>query len=334
MTGQLVAPGGRAIEYLRLSVTDRCNLRCRYCMPPEGVPDIGHPEVLRNEEILRLVRVMAGLGIKKVRVTGGEPLVRRGIVEMMEDLGRVQGLEDLVMTTNGLLLDTYAADLGRAGLKRVNLSLDTVRPERYREMTRGGDIARFWRGLRAAEAAGLDPIKINCVVMRGVNDDEVIALAGLALEHPWEIRFIEYMPVGCGADDSGTWRRHFVSWEEVRDVITGRWDLLELPHRPGSTARLYRMDGMAGRIGFIPSVSGHLCAECNRLRLTADGNLHLCLLQGGSADLRKPLREGARDRELASVIRSAVLDKPLHHGLDPAGNLAGSQDRPMSKLGG
>ena len=334
MTGQLVAPGGRLIEYLRLSVTDRCNLRCRYCMPAEGVPDIGHKEVLSNEEILRLVRVMVDLGIKKVRVTGGEPLVTRGIVEMVEDLCMLPGLEDLVMTTNGLLLDTYAADLARVGVKRVNLSLDTIRPERYREMTRGGDIAQFWRGLRAAEAAGLGPIKINCVVMRGVNDDEFIALAGLALEHPWEIRFIEYMPVGCGAEDTEKWRGHFVSWEEIRNVIIGRWDLHELPHRPGSTARLYGMAGMAGRVGFIPSVSGHLCAECNRLRLAADGKLHMCLLQAGSFDLRKPMREGACDRELATVIRSAVLGKPLHHGLNPTGDLAGSQDRPMSKLGG
>lgn len=331
--GGMRASGGRTVEYLRLSVTDRCNLRCTYCMPEGGVDSLRADQLLTREEIVAAVGMLVDMGVRKVRLTGGEPLLRPELVGLVSDLARFGGLDELAMTTNGLLLDALARPLAGAGLGRVNLSLDTLRADRYRRLTRGGRLDRFWVGVRAAEEVGLGPIKINCVVMREVNDDEVTDLARLAFQHPWHVRFIEYMPMG-EPEDRSVWHRHYLPWEAVRDLVTAQWHLEPVPRKRGGTAQAYRARGMLGTVGFIPAMSGHLCSECNRLRLSADGRLYLCLLKGSYVDLRRALRSGMPPTRMRSLIAHAVLRKPLKHGLDPHGDLVRDGDRRMSRLGG
>lgn len=324
---------GRSIDYLRVSVTDRCNLRCRYCMPPEGVPARPHDEILRFEEIERIVRAAAGLGVSKVRLTGGEPLVRRGIVSLVGMLRGIPGLGELAMTTNATLLERLADDLAAAGLDRVNVSLDTLDPARYAEITRGGALADALRGLEAAERAGLRPIKLNAVVQRGFNDDEVAALAGLTLQRAWSVRFIEMMPLNGGGDGNA---ERLVPSDEVRTRIQAALGALEpLPGEAGAhnagPAVLYRLPGAPGTVGFISPVSAHFCAACNRLRLTADGRLRLCLLSAAEVDLRAAVRTGATEAELQRLLQGAVRAKPAGHRLAGAGGPGG---RLMSQIGG
>ncbi|NLI14127.1 GTP 3',8-cyclase MoaA [Pelotomaculum propionicicum] len=320
----------RDIEYLRVSVTDKCNLRCIYCMPPEGVKSASHEEILRLEEIETIIKAAALIGIKKIRLTGGEPLVRKGLDDLVRRISTIPGIDDITLTTNGLLLPARAKALKEAGVKRVNISLDTLKDERYRDLTRGGELAQAWQGIQSALEAGLHPVKLNTVVIRDFNDDEVVDMARLTLENPLHIRFIELMPIGS----SLTWSKgRFVPAGEIMDRLKRKIGQL-LPATMtsgGGPAKYYRFKDAAGTVGFINSMSEHFCEKCNRLRLTASGGLRPCLYDEREVDLRTPLREGARIREVAELILDAVYMKPdRHHMLD------GWRDkrRSMSQIGG
>jgi cyclic pyranopterin phosphate synthase len=323
----------RPISYLRVSVTDRCNLRCVYCMSPEGMSLRRHDEILHYEEIERVVRAAASLGISKVRLTGGEPLVRRGLVDLVSMIGCIPGIDDLAMTTNGILLARYAEELKAAGLKRVNVSLDTLRPERFRRITRLGDLSNVLDGIAAAEGAGLLPLKINTVVARGMNDDEVLDFARLTLEREWHIRFIEIMPLGQWQRVDSEWENSIVMATEMRQRIgTDLGPLEPVKASVGNgPAHYYRLPGALGTIGFISPVSGHFCYQCNRLRLTADGKLRPCLLSDYEIDLRTPLRRGSGMGEIRELIIHSIVTKPERHHLDegiiPRGRI-------MSEIGG
>ena len=320
----------RPISYLRISVTDRCNLRCVYCMPPEGVPCRSHEEILRYEEIELIVQAAASLGISKVRLTGGEPLVRLGFVELVRMLARIPGIDDLAMTTNGTLLARYAVELAQAGLKRVNVSLDTLQPEQFRQITRRGDLAAVFKGIVAAREAGLVPLKVNTVVVRGFNDDEVVDFARLTLEDNWHVRFIELMPLGTNTTWAGD---SYVSVGEVRRRIEDALGELA-PAKVGvgnGPARYYRLPGAVGTIGFISPVSEHFCYQCNRLRLTADGRLRPCLLSDYEIDLRTPLRQGASLTEVRELLIRSIGAKPRGHRLDES---IAPRERAMSEIGG
>lgn len=322
----------RPINYLRISVTDRCNLRCVYCMPAEGVsPRFAHDEILRYEEIVRVVQAAAAMGISKVRLTGGEPLARMGIADLVEMIAGVDGIDDISMTTNGILLTRHAERLRVAGLHRVNVSLDTLQPARFRQITRLGELGDVLAGIDAAQRAGLLPIKLNNVVMRGMNDDEILDFARLTRERPWHIRFIEVMPLGATA---GLARMEHVPISEVRSRIEtelGRLEPVEKGERSNGPALYYRLQGAVGTIGFISPVSEHFCFSCNRLRLTADGKLRPCLLSDHEIDLREALRCGATGDELQDLLRVAIDRKPAGHHL--AEDLAPSK-RQMSQIGG
>lgn len=321
----------RSVSYLRVSVTDRCNLRCVYCMPAEGVPPKTHDEVLRYEEIARLVRVAAGIGISKVRLTGGEPLVRRGLVGLVALIAATPGIDDISMTTNGTLLAQHAADLARAGLRRVNVSLDTLDPDRFRAVTRLGRLEDALAGIRAAADAGLAPIKINVVVMGGGNDDEVAAFARRTVSDGWNVRFIEVMPIGEGGQSAAG---HYVSSATIRAAIEAELGPLEPATLPGNgPARYWRVSGAPGTIGFISPISQHFCSACNRLRLSADGKLLPCLFTPSESeiDLRTALRGGADDAALAGLFRRAIAAKPDGHHLDER---AVPTCRRMSSVGG
>ncbi len=327
---------GRPISYLRISVTDRCNFRCVYCMPPEGVPQQSHEEILRYEEIARVAEAGAALGISKVRITGGEPLVRERLPDLVAMLARIPGIDDLSLTTNGSLLERYAQDLARAGLQRVNISLDTLRPDRFRGISRLGRLEDVLRGIEAAESVGLTPLKLNMVVMRGLNDDEVVDFAQLTLGRDWCVRFIEMMPVGAWQRASGDqWEEEFVSLDEVRAQIEEELGELELVGEgeitSGGPARHWRLRGARGTLGFITPVSAHFCPSCNRVRLTADGRLRPCLLSDLEFDLRALLREGASIIELKALLTEAIAAKPEQHHL--AESLI-PEKRTMSQIGG
>ena len=323
----------RPISYLRISVTDRCNLRCVYCMPPEGVPPRSHDAILRYEEIETVVRAAALLGINKVRLTGGEPLVRLGIVDLVRMLARIPGIDDLSMTTNGLLLPRYARALAEAGLRRVNVSLDTLHPERFAAIARCGQLADVLAGIEAARREGLEPVKINTVVIRGLNDDEVVDLARKAMEEGWNLRFIEWMPVGHVAGVDVDWRERVVPAAEIRASIEAALGPLEpaAVDVAAGPARYYRWPGREGTIGLITPVSEHFCGECNRLRLTADGQLRPCLLSDDELDLRTPLRQGAGTAEVQAILARAVAAKPLGHRL---AECRSPEEREMSEIGG
>ncbi len=320
---------GRRIDYLRLSVTDRCNLRCRYCLPAAGVPAKPREEILSFEEVLRLVRVALTLGIRRVRLTGGEPLVRKGIVSFVARLARLPGLEDLALTTNGTLLAPLGRELREAGLQRLNISLDTLDPVKYRWLTRGGELGAVLEGIEAALALGFAPVKINVVVLRGVNDTEWEDLAALSIERPLHVRFIELMPVGASWSLAG---EHFAPCAAVRARLEERFGRL-IPAEGvagAGPARYFRLPGALGTVGFITGVSDHFCATCNRVRLTADGKLRLCLHAQEEFDLRALLRAGASDAELAAAWRAALLCKP--RASPGAGSAAGG--RGMCQIGG
>ena len=322
----------RRIDYLRISITDRCNLRCVYCMPEQGVQPCAHEDVLRYEEIERIVRSAVSLGIRKIRLTGGEPLVRRGVVDLVRTLAHIPGVEDLSMTTNGILLARYAGPLAEAGLHRVNISLDTLRPERFRAITRWGNLDDLLAGIDAAFAAGLEPVKINTVVMRGQNEDELVDLARQAAAAGWHLRFIEWMPVGDAAQHQN-WHDHLVTAPEIRALIETALGALEPASvaRGAGPARIYRLPGSRGTLGFISAVSQHFCATCNRLRLTADGKLRPCLLASDELDLRTPLRQGVSEAQLAALLEQAIRAKPGRHHLADHAEVS---DRAMAQIGG
>lgn len=324
----------RPISYLRISVTDRCNLRCTYCMPEDGVLWRPHDEMLRYEEIETIVRAGVDLGISKVRLTGGEPLARLGVVDLVRSIARISSVDDLAMTSNGVLLARYADDLADAGLQRVNISLDTLDAARFRRITRCGDLEDVLAGIEAARHAELKPIKINTVVIRGLNDDEVVALAAKSLHADWwNIRFIELMPVGNGELMSFGWESRVVTADEIRLRIEAALGSLE-PAKVSTgsgPARYYRLPGARGTIGFITPISEHFCYECNRLRLTADGQLRPCLLSDQEIDLRTPLREGAGPARIKELILQGINCKPTHHRIDEHRS---PQRRTMSEIGG
>lgn len=321
---------GRAINYLRLSVTDRCNLRCGYCMPEEGVAALRHEEVLSYEELLAVATAAVSLGVSKIRVTGGEPLVRRGIVDFVRRLSALPGSPEVVLTTNGLLLAEHAHALKSAGLGRVNISLDTLRTERFLAITRREGLEQVLAGIKAAEAAGLAPLKINMVPLLGVNADEIADFARLTLEHSWEIRFIEYMPVSSGLAYPPEYR---MPASDIRAELARISPLLPIDRdQSNGPAQLFRYPDSLGRIGLIPAVSSHFCSDCNRLRVTADGRVRPCLLSDQEIDLRQHLRSGASIEALAGLLAEAILDKPAGHRIGAADFVPGR--RRMHGIGG
>jgi cyclic pyranopterin phosphate synthase len=336
MTG-ILDSFGRSINYLRISVTDRCNLRCIYCMPPEGVPRIPHSEILSYEEIQTVVRAAAELGINMIRLTGGEPLVRAELPELVRMLSQIEGIEELSLTTNGVFLKKYALELKQAGLSRVNVSLDTLKADKFRYITRLGELQGVLEGIEAAKEAGFEPVKINTVIMRGINDDEVLDFARMTYEYGWHIRFIELMPFKGVAQ--------FVPSIELRQHISLLGNLEPCPPNSiggsigitgNGPAMYYRLAGAKGTIGFItPLTETSFCSRCNRMRLTSDGKLRPCLLREDEIDLKLPLRSdeiGAPMKELKRLILKAVASKPEHHHLNEG--VARLVNRKMSQIGG
>jgi cyclic pyranopterin phosphate synthase len=320
---------GRRIHYLRISLTDHCNLRCIYCMPDE-MTFRPNAELMQDEEILRLVRLFTGLGFDKFRLTGGEPTVRAGIVDLVRQIAHTPGVRSLSMTSNGVLFSRLAKPLAEAGLKRVNFSLDTLEADKFRSLTRRGTLKDVWEGIQAAEAAGLAPVKINAVVVRNYSERDVVELARLTLERPWHVRFIEMMPF-AGATEFQL-SKH-VPFEEVKQQLEQEFGALEELNNGqlDGEARMYRIAGSQGQVGFISTISQPFCASCTRARLTADGRLRLCLLNEREVDLLVPMRSGASDEVLRTLILEAVWDKPWGNGL--AEGLV-PLNRVMSEIGG
>ena len=309
---------GREITYLRVSITDLCNLRCRYCMP-EGVCRKRHEDILSFEEITEIVTAAAELGIQKVRITGGEPLVRRGCVELCRMVAAVPGIREVDLTTNGVLLEEYADGLRAAGVRRVNVSVDSLDPAKYAHITGGGQLYRALAGVRAARDAGLSPIKLNCVLIGGFNDDEIEAFVELTRQAPLELRFIELMPMGGRFGPE--------AYLPVSTVLERVPSLAPLPDN-GGVARLYRLPDGLGRVGLISPISRHFCATCNRLRLTSEGALKPCLHSG-----REIVVRGLHGDELTEAIRGAILSKPRKHGALDAAHESGA-GRSMNTIGG
>ena len=302
---------GRTINYLRLSITDRCNFRCRYCMPEAGIEKQTHQQILRYEDLLRIARVSTTLGIDKIRVTGGEPLVRKGVVPFLQQLSELPGVRDLALTTNGLLLGEMAQPLLDAGVKRVNISLDSLNDQLFSNITRGGDLQKVLTGIEAADAVGLN-IKLNMVVMRGVNDHEINDFARLSIDKPWSVRFIEYMPTIQESD----WQERLLSGDEVLAQIREEFELnpLESSAQCGP-ARPFQISGATGTVGIITPMSNHFCSSCNRLRVTSEGLAKSCLLSEESVDL-KPCLQQSDDNCLQQMMEKIVSIKPSRHTID------------------
>ncbi len=324
----------RTISYLRLSLTDRCNLRCRYCMPVGGKKELQllqHEDLLSYEELYRIVQVAVGMGMNKLRLTGGEPLVRKNVMEFIKKLASIENLEEIRLTTNGVLLAEKAKGLFAVGIRKLNISLDTMQPERFTDITGVDMFQQVWQGIEVAEKTGFD-IKLNVVAMKGVNDDEFVDFAKLATERPFQVRFIEFMPVG---DESAWDEASYISSTDLKEQI-GKIGTLEplSGSRMDGPARVYELttpDGKKGKVGFISPISHHFCDTCNRLRLTSAGSLRACLLHDREADLKALIRSGASDEQLRSLIHQTILDKPKGHtlGEDPA-KCSGQ----MSRIGG
>jgi cyclic pyranopterin phosphate synthase len=320
----------RRITYLRVSVTDRCNLRCVYCMPEAGLPWIPKAEVLSFEEIARVVRAAAGIGVSSIRLTGGEPLIRRDLDRLVAMIAAIPGIDDIALSTNGLLLADQVGALRAAGLTRANISLDTLREDRFFAIARRPGLDRVLAGIEAAFAAGLAPIKLNCVVMRGQNDDEVADFAEMSRRLPVAVRFIEVMPV---EENLGIQAGAYISATEILDRIRAIGDLQPVAGPPGNgPARYYAFPGAPGTVGVISPLSHDYCDTCNRVRLSADGRLKLCLFGDHHIDFRTPLRDGAGDDVLQSLFRGAMYVKPERHHLD-VGQTASAM-RALSEIGG
>ncbi len=326
---KLIDSYNRHLNYLRISVTDRCNLNCCYCEPRKRILKLSHREILNYEEILRLVRIGIGLGITKVRVTGGEPLVRKGIYDFLTCLSTLKGLRDISLTTNAVLLEENLEKLEKAGIKRINISLDTLNRDKFKKITGHDYFDRVWGAILKAHAMGFSPVKLNTVVLPGVNDDELTDLAQLSFAYPFHIRFIEYMPIGAG---TLIWRppasasdilSRLNSLGKLTQVKNGMWD---------GPARRFKIEGAKGEIGLISAMSHHFCQQCNRLRLTAEGRLRTCLLSDRFEDLKGPLRSGCSDKKLAEIIMNAIRHKPLAHRLTT--DSTARVDDQMSSIGG
>jgi cyclic pyranopterin phosphate synthase len=328
---RLIDQHGRVATDLRISLTDRCNLRCTYCMPAEGLPWLAGPELLTDEELQRLIRVaVERLGVRELRFTGGEPLLRPGVPELIAASTALAPRPHTSITTNGLLLGRLAGPLAAAGLDRVNVSLDTLDQGRFAELTRRDRLSGVFAGLRAAVEAGLAPVKLNAVLMRGVNDDEAVPLLEFAVEHGYELRFIEQMPLDA---QHGWSRQQMVTAEEILAALSVRFSLTPDPvERGGAPAETWLVDGGPAKVGVIASVTRAFCGACDRTRLTADGQVRNCLFARTESDLRTPLRAGASDEELAALWRTAMWGKLPGHGIDDPSFL--QPDRPMSAIGG
>lgn len=303
----------RKIEYIRVSITDRCNLRCVYCKPSQGFKTLKHEEILKYEEIIRILNVASKMGLRKVRITGGEPLRRKNVVYLIREIKKIKGIKELSMTTNGIFLADYAEELASAGLDRVNISLDSLRPERYREITRGGDINAVLKGIEKAEEVGILPIKINVVAIRGLNDDEIVNFANITLNHSYQVRFIEFMPFGL---DEMWNKERFMSTDEIKAIIEKTGKLIPAKMKKSGPARYFKFEDAPGLIGFISPLSNHFCSECNRLRLTPDGKLRPCLFSETEIDLKSALRSNAPDSEIERLVRLSIEVKPRGHNVD------------------
>ncbi len=326
---KLIDSYNRHLNYLRISVTDRCNLNCCYCEPRKRILKLSHNEILSYEEILRLVRIGISLGITKVRVTGGEPLVRKGICDFLTSLRTLKGLEDISLTTNAVLLEENLEKLEKVGIKRINVSLDTLNRDKFKQITGHDCFDRVWSAVLKAHTRGFNPIKLNAVVLPGVNDDELTDLAQLSFSYPFHIRFIEYMPIGANTFIRGPRILapdvidRLKSLGRLIPVKNGVWD---------GPARRFKIEGAKGEIGLISAMSHHFCRQCNRLRLTAEGRLRTCLLSDRFEDLKGPLRSGCSDKELADIIVNAVRHKPFAHNLTTDSTVRVHD--PMSSIGG
>lgn len=326
---RLIDDCNRRISYLRVSITDRCNLNCIYCRPALRISKLSHEAVLTYEEMQRIITIGARLGIDKVRITGGEPLVRQNACSFMESLGSVKGLTDISLTTNGLRLVNCLPRLHAAGVRRLNISLDTLNRKKFSRITGVNAFDGVWAGIMEAIDAGFDPVKLNMVVMRGINDDELSDFAALTLKYPLHVRFIELMPVSALPDNSG----RTVLAGEIRERIAAQGDLTPVAGvESGGTAELFTLPGARGELGFISPVSRHFCRTCNRLRLTADGKLKPCLLADTFVDIKGPLRAGASDDTLAGIFREAVRRKPVNNDAPPLRSAVLPQH--MSAIGG
>jgi len=329
----------RPINYLRISITDRCNLRCIYCMPAQGIELLSHHDILTYEEIATVARAAAEMGITKVRLTGGEPLVRARLTDLVSIIATIKTIDDISMTTNGVLLKNYACDLKKAGLKRVNVSLDTLNPNKFQRITRYRKLDDVLQGIETAKECGLEPVKINMVVMRGINDDEILDFARLTITDGWHVRFIELMPFTTenphelhAARSKADLHPHYIPAGEIMKQLNTLGKLEPSDTIKGNgPARYYFFPGASGTVGFITPVSDHFCVQCNRLRLTAEGKLRPCLLSDEEIDLRPTLRQGASPEQLQRLIMKAIQTKPRHH------QLAGEPlviKRRMSQVGG
>lgn len=330
---------GRTIDYLRISLTDRCNLRCIYCMPAEGVHQVPHEQILRMGEIARLVRIAAGMGVRRVRLTGGEPLVRKGVVDLVREIAQTPGVDDVSMTTNGILLPRYARALRDAGLRRLNISLDTLDSSQYRAITRGGDITSVIAGIDSAFECGFEIVKVNAVAVRSLNQD-FYEFAKMSIDRPLHVRFIEYMPVGdsSGVEGCGWGPQDVISCDEIREIIDrraqseGSHALVPAGDAPdgGGPARYYRFEGAQGTVGFISPLSHHFCSSCNRLRLTAQGGIRPCLFSDEEYSVREALRAGTDDDVRAVLVRALHM-KPDEHN---QGDHARATATNMNAIGG
>ncbi len=326
--GHLIDRYSRHLNYLRISITDRCNLRCIYCHPRRPGKKLRHKDILRYEEILRIARLSVALGVDKIRITGGEPLVREGCCAFLEKLTAIDGLRDTSLTTNGILLKNHMDAIAACGIKRLNISLDTLQPDKYERITGCDGFSRVWEGILLALEKGFYPVKINCVAMRGINDDELLALAELSFRYPLHIRFIELMPIGKACIPASA----PLLIPEIKNRIEALGKLASVGRAAGDgPAMRYRFENAPGEIGFISPVSNHFCKECNRLRLTADGHILSCLLSDICEDVKTPLRLGLLDDDLKAVFLKAVARKPFAHSphLTPM-----TQPAPMISIGG
>jgi len=337
---QLVDSFGRKITYFRVSITDRCNYRCIYCQPEKEFEFIPHEEILRYEEIVEIIEEAVNLGVTKVRITGGEPLVRKGVVNFIKKLREIKKLEDISLTTNGFFLSEYAEKLKEAGLNRVNISLDSLQEEKYKKITRGGSLEKALKGIDSALKAGLLPIKINTVLIRGINDDEVEDFVRLALERPLNIRFIEFMP--SGEEVINEFEDKFISVQEIKEKLIKKYLLNSIKiSTANGPAKYYQIKGGRGTIGFITALSQHFCKTCNRIRLTSEGKLRPCLFSNKEIDIKKAIRDLVRDKKSEGFLRKkiirdkiieAVMLKPKGHKL----NIKNQENLSfhMSRIGG
>jgi len=327
---QLIDQYDRHLNYLRISVTDRCNLRCLYCIPPEGIDKLTHGDILTYEEILRLARIAVDLGVDKIRLTGGEPLVRKGIAEFIPRLTALSGLKEVSLTTNGIYLKDHLEGLRSAGIKRINISLDTLHRERYEKITGYDGFQEVCEGIRLARKLKFSPIKINVVVIKGINDDEILDFAKLTLKKPYHIRFIEYMPIGVASKENIL--RH-VPDSLIKKQLGDLGKLIPVSKNAlDGPAERFRYQDAPGEVGLISALSNHFCATCNRLRLTPTGSLRACLLSDQEIDLRGPMRRGASDNELAQIFLRAALTKPHSHYLASENSILPTGH--MSAIGG